>query len=44
MALEERSTRLAPLEVATPEDSALAMDEMGVVMVAEVLGVVGRMG
>ena len=50
MALEDRSTRgllLAEAVEPPPEEelfSALAMDEMGVIMVAEVLGVVGRIG
>ena len=49
MALDERSTRGLDFDEADevpplPAFSALAMDEMGVVMVAEVLGVVGRIG
>ena len=46
MALEDRSTRAFVLAEEEEEElfSALAMEEMGVVMVAEVLGVVGRIG
>ena len=51
MALDDRSTRALLFaeeeEEPPPEEelfSALAMEEMGVVMVAEVFGVVGRIG
>ena len=47
MALEDRSTRAFVFAAEEEEEelfSALAMEEMGVVMVAEVLGVVGRIG
>ena len=54
MALEERSTRALLLVEETEAEgvrpppllafSAFAAEEMGVVMVAEVLGVVGRIG